>query len=76
MRSPARCSVPEEAVRAGFLDEIVAPDALAAHARARAAELAGIDRGAHAATKVRIRAEVIEAVRDGRERILGTGREW
>jgi len=51
---------PDEAVAAGFLDRVVAPDELveAAGAVARAIA-AGLDRQAHAATKQRLRAAVL-----------------
>lgn len=77
-----RCTVtgvllgPGEAVTAGFLDRIVAPDELTGTARAVAAELAGVNPAAHAATKLRIREHAIAGVRDGIERITGEGREW
>jgi len=54
---------PQAALAAGFLDEVVADDALEA-AIARAAERLGrIDFAAHAATKLRARRPAIEAVR-------------
>lgn len=77
-----RCTVtgvllgPAEAVTAGFLDRVVAPDELAAAARAVAGELAGVNPVAHAASKLRIREHAIAGVRDGIERIQGEGREW
>lgn len=54
---------PEEAAKAGFLDEVVAPDALLLRAEAIATALARIDLGAHAATKRRARAGTIAAIR-------------
>jgi enoyl-CoA hydratase len=78
-----RCTVtggligPEEAVRAGFLDRLVAPEELRAAALEAAQALAQVDRTAHAATKLRVRAEVLAGVRDGIDRIEGSdGREW
>jgi enoyl-CoA hydratase len=68
-----RCTVtgvvldPEEALRAGFLDALDAD--VAAHARAAAAQLAGVNMTAHAATKLRVRQDVLAGVRDGIERI-------
>ncbi|HBM87024.1 MAG TPA: crotonase/enoyl-CoA hydratase family protein [Rhodobiaceae bacterium] len=54
----------EDAQRAGFLDKIVAPDVLMQTAKEAAAELrATIGMGHHAATKMRVRAPVIEAVK-------------
>ncbi len=77
-----RCTVtgvivgPEEAQAAGFLDRLVAAGELPAAALAAAAELAGVDPVAHAATKLRVREPVLAGVRDGIDRITGTGREW
>jgi enoyl-CoA hydratase len=70
-----RCTVtapildPEEAVRAGFLDQLVEPEGLAERARTVAGQLRGLDRTAHAATKLRIRREAIAGVQEGIERI-------
>jgi enoyl-CoA hydratase len=70
-----RCTVtgvilePDEAQAAGFLDEIVGPDEVPAAARLAATRLAGVNMHAHAATKLRIRADVLAGVRDGIERI-------
>ena len=70
-----RCAVtgvtigPGEAHAAGFLDHVVAPDAVAATARDGAAQLAGVNMAAHAATKLRVREEVLAGVRDGIQRI-------
>lgn len=66
----------EDGLRAGFLDEIVPADELDERALAVARELAGINHDAHAATKLRIRQEALEGVRDGIARIEGDGREW
>ena len=41
-----------------------------------ATELVGVNPTAHAATKLRVRERAIAGVRDGIERITGTGREW
>jgi enoyl-CoA hydratase len=77
-----RCTVtgamldPEEAVRAGFLDRLVAADELLPTALATAAELKQLNLDAHRATKQRVRAEVIDGVRDGVERIESPDREW
>ena len=77
-----RCTVtgvqlgPEEARAAGFLDQVVAPERLRGVALEVARELGGIDRAAHAATKLRVREEALAGVRDGIERIAGWGREW
>ena len=66
----ARLHGPPDAVAAGFLDEVVAPDELAAAARARAAELAELNMDAHVATKLRARGAAIEALRDAIAREL------
>jgi enoyl-CoA hydratase len=77
-----RCTVtgamlgPEEAVRAGFLDRLVTGEQLREEALAVAAELKQVKRDAHRATKLRVRADVLEAVRDGVERIGSPDREW
>jgi enoyl-CoA hydratase len=72
-----RCTItgallaPAEAREAGFLDAVVAPGAVHETALAAAGALAGIDRAAHAATKLRVRGPVLEGVRDGLARIGG-----
>ena len=77
-----RCAVtgvllsPQEAVTAGFLDALVAPEALAGAAREAATTLAGIDAAAHAATKLRARETVLAGVRDGIERLAGPPERW
>jgi len=68
---------PQEACAAGFLDRIVAPDALRDEARTAARALAGVDRAAHAATKLRIRERALVGVRAGIERISpDTAGDW
>ena len=57
----------EAAVAAGFLDRVVAPSDLLDVARAKAAELAALNRTAHAATKLRVRAPALAAIRAGIE---------
>jgi enoyl-CoA hydratase len=54
---------PEEAVTAGLLDTVVAPEDLEAAAGTAAADLATIDRRAHAGTKRRVRQSVVEELR-------------
>jgi enoyl-CoA hydratase len=54
---------PEDAVAAGFLDRVVAPSELQDAARTAAGELAKLDPAAHAATKLRARAEALKAIR-------------
>jgi len=54
---------PADAVTAGFLDHVVAPDELAATAAAWAADLTELHPKAHAATKLRARAGALAALR-------------
>jgi enoyl-CoA hydratase len=54
---------PPQAREAGLLDAVVTPDALEATAAAAAADLATIDRRAHAATKLRARQPVLAELR-------------
>ena len=58
---------PDEAVTAGFLDRVVAPDALPVASLEAAAELAELDPVAHAATKLRARAGSLRALRSAIE---------
>jgi enoyl-CoA hydratase len=66
-----RCAItglllgPEEARAAGFLDEVVGAQELSDAAGRAAAGLAGINLDAHAATKLRVRADAIAGIRDG-----------
>jgi enoyl-CoA hydratase len=69
---------PRGAVDAGFLDRVVAPDAVVEVARSRARALAeGLHPGAHRDTKLAMRAEVLERLRasiaDDRARLAGSG---
>lgn len=59
----------EEAMQSGFLDELVAREALSGAARRAAEALAEINLDAHAATKLRVRAEALEGIREGIARI-------
>ena len=61
---------PEEAVAAGFLDQVVAPEALGAVVLEAAAGLCELDPAAHRATKLRARAGSLAAVRSAIEREL------
>ncbi len=54
---------PDEAVTAGFLDEIVPADELRATSLAAAATLAELNPQAHAATKLRARGNALKAIR-------------
>ncbi len=58
---------PAEAVPAGYLDRVVAADALAADALAEATRLGALPRGAYAATKQRLRGAVVDLIRAGFE---------
>jgi enoyl-CoA hydratase len=77
-----RCTItgallgPEEARTGGFLDEIVEPEQLMPAAEAAARALAALDRGAHAATKLRVRKAALAGVREGIDRIKSGNREW
>ena len=70
-------STPDETLDrlAGFLDRVVAPEEVAAVARATAEELKGINMVAHAATKVRIRHRLLADLDDGIARIGDPDRE-
>jgi enoyl-CoA hydratase len=61
---------PDEALRAGFLDRVVAPDDLLTVARDEALRLTTVDGAAHLGTKQRVRAPALAAVRDGIAREL------
>jgi enoyl-CoA hydratase len=54
---------PDDALRLGYLDRVLAEDELDAAVAAEAERLCSLDRPAFAATKARINARVIEAVR-------------
>jgi enoyl-CoA hydratase len=58
---------PHLAREAGLLDAVVAPDALADAGLAAAEDLTGVDRRAHAATKLRARKRVLEDLREAIE---------
>ncbi len=58
---------PQQAVDAGFLDAVVAPDELMNAARAAATQLATLNMTAHAATKVKARAEFLATLDRGIE---------
>src|SRR5680860_1384478 len=59
---------PPDALVAGFLDRVVEAESLHDQTQSEARRLAGIDMTAHAATKLRVRASAIRAVRDGIDR--------
>jgi enoyl-CoA hydratase len=58
----AEVFAPEDAVRAGFLDEVVAEDALHHRALEVATRLASLDAKAHAVTKQRARAAMLDGL--------------
>lgn len=68
--SLAQIHSPESAVDAGFLDEVVEPDALARTALARAEALAALDPRAVAATKARNNEALVERLREAMAREL------
>jgi len=55
----------ETALAAGFIDEIVPPDAVLSRAEEAAREFANLSQSAHAASKLRARAEALEGIRAG-----------
>lgn len=63
----AEMFAPKDAVEAGFLDMVVAPENVLAVAQERARAMSELDLAAHAATKTRIRDEVAAAVRRATE---------
>ncbi len=63
----ARMYQPHEALTAGFLDEVVAPGDLRAASLGAAAALAELNSAAHAATKLRVRAGALQAMRSAIE---------
>jgi enoyl-CoA hydratase len=77
-----RCTVtgvlldPQEALAVGFLDDVAPAEQLQEAALAAARRLATINAAAHAATKLRIRREVLAGIEDGMARLEGDGREW
>jgi enoyl-CoA hydratase len=62
---------PEEALRLGYLDRVLAEEALDAETRAEAARLCALDRPSFTATKARINARAIDAVRAALDEELG-----
>ncbi|OBI88019.1 crotonase/enoyl-CoA hydratase family protein [Mycobacterium asiaticum] len=64
----------ETALAAGFIDEMVLPEVVVSRAEEAAREFAGLNQKAHAATKLRTRADTLKAMRagiDGIEKELG-----
>jgi enoyl-CoA hydratase len=77
-----RCAVtgamldPEEAAAAGFLDVLAPPEQVAEAALRAAEQLKEVNRAAHRATKLRVRAQVLEGVREGLARIEASDGDW
>ncbi len=63
----ARIYDPEGALRAGYLDAVVTPDAVVARAREEATRLAGFGSMPFRATKQRLRGKTIQLIRDSLE---------
>jgi enoyl-CoA hydratase len=55
----------ETALAAGFIDEIAFPEVVLSRAEEAAREFAGLNQQAHAATKLRARADALKAIRAG-----------
>lgn len=55
----------ETALAAGFIDEMVLPEVVVSRAEEAAREFAGLNQKAHAATKLRTRADTLKAMRAG-----------
>lgn len=64
----AETFTPDNAIQHGVLDEVVAPGHLMARSIEFARGLGGLDAGAHAASKRRLRAGAVAAIREGLER--------
>jgi enoyl-CoA hydratase len=58
----AQIYAPDDAVRAGYLDESVAPGEVLARAKTEAARLGGLAKNAYAGTKLRLRRATIEHI--------------
>ncbi|HEY1987909.1 MAG TPA: crotonase/enoyl-CoA hydratase family protein [Acidimicrobiales bacterium] len=63
----AEVYTPAEGIAAGLLDQVVAADDLLPTATALASSLAGLDKRAHASTKLRARESALNAIRAGLE---------
>jgi enoyl-CoA hydratase len=60
---------PEQAVEAGFIDEVVEPDELAARSAAVAEQMAQLPQGQFAANKLSVRAATLQAMTDDLEKL-------
>lgn len=65
---------PEESIRAGIFDQVVEPGELDAATDQAVERMAGLNRDAHAATKLRVRAKPLQALREGID--YGSGFDW
>ena len=63
----AAAFAPADAIGAGWLDEVVEPEAVVSTAQSVAASFAGLDPTAHAGSKLRARATVLAGIRRGIE---------
>ena len=63
----ARTYTPAEAVKAGFLDEIAGPDEFESALAVAIEEMESLNPAAHAATKLRVRADAVTAVHEAIE---------
>ncbi|OBK14530.1 crotonase/enoyl-CoA hydratase family protein [Mycobacterium asiaticum] len=59
----------ETALASGFIDEMVLPEVVVSRAEEAAREFAGLNHKAHAATKLRVRADALKAMRAGIDEI-------
>jgi enoyl-CoA hydratase len=64
---------PNEAMRFGYLDRVLEPDALDEAARAEATRLRALDMTSFTATKARINAAALQAIAAATESELGAG---
>jgi enoyl-CoA hydratase len=67
----AEMYAPEDAIAPGFLDRVAAPDQLLGTARETALALTKLDMPSHAATKLRVRGPMLEALAQAIESELG-----
>jgi enoyl-CoA hydratase len=67
----AEMYAPQEAVAPGFLDRVVSSDQLLGTARETATALSKLDMAAHAATKLRVRGPMLEALKQAITSELG-----
>jgi enoyl-CoA hydratase len=68
----AETYAPADAVAAGFLDRVVAPDQVLAAARTKAEELSALNMPAHEVSKQRLREPALQALRAAIEADFGS----